>query len=1257
MYKKITCHTVILLFFFVQAKTQNFVFAQLTGSPMNTSGWNLQGAAKVTNIVGTGDSELLLVPNANGLSGAAFFNQPINLSMCNNWRAEFDYRLYDGTAADGLAFCFLDVPPVGFVTGFGLGIPGTANGLKVCFDTYNNCNASTTYEMPKVEIRWGVGYSECWSQPTAVNEGGYLSFIRSPTYNHAVIAYDSGNITVTVNGKQIITGYQQFTFPGYLGFTGSTGGQNDNESIKNVVIYTQMPPSVAGKLAAPVCPGDTVKLGTANNTSYSYSWSPSAGLSNTTISNPYAVTSNNTGNILYQKYFVSTSFTNNPGCASQDSVVVQVNPSPLTAFTVPVICLPNGSVTIKNQTAINDGTQNQISYKWAFSDGGTSTQTNPQHNYATPGNYSISLNAVSSYGCADSISQSFTVSPQAVASISFPAQLCADTAVAFAGSSGGAAVQKWSWNFGDNTTDSVQNPNHTYTAANVYTVTLSAVTTQGCVSDTASTKITINPLPIANFTVTGLSCQNQQLRFTDVSVASVGTDSTRSWSLGDGTTSTAQAFNHSFSQYGQHTVTLTVQNSAGCFSKPDTQTITVNPAPVANFIPPVACIGMNGTFIDSSSIPDGTQGQFTYQWFFGDGSTATGNKPTHAYFTAGTDTARLVVTSNKGCTDTVAKLITISPRAKMVITLPAQFCADSSVAFSSGAGGAIVQAWAWKFGDNGTDSVQNPSHTYATANTYTVTLTAVTNQGCLSDTATASITINPLPAANFTVNGTSCQNQQLQFTDVSSPSVGTEMARSWYLDDGTTSTLATFNHSFAKYGQHTVTLTVQNSAGCFSKADTQTLTINPLPVANFGPPTICVGVNGSFTDSSTIADGTQNQFGYQWYFGDGSTGTGGHPSHTYTPAGDYTASLVVTSNKGCSDSVAKTFAVSGYPDVNFAILTTNFCGDLPLQLQDNSSVAFGALDYLKILWNFPATPDSSEINNPVPGTVYTHNYPTFGYTGSKQVSVVVQAYSTGGCYSEKTSSSILFASPKLVFSPIPTFCQNINQGVLLNEAKDTSAFGGSGFYTGTAVNNGYFTPSEAGPGQYTITYTYTLVNGCTDSLQQTVTVAVQPTVSAGQSTVILRGGQIVLDGSASGGSSLTYSWSPGSSLSDSTALQPTATPTDDTYYTLTATNSDGCADSAGVLIKVLQYPEVPNAFSPNGDGINDTWQIAYLSSYPDCKVEVFNRYGQLVFSSEGYQTPWDGTVNGKPLPVATYYYIISTKHLPKPLSGSITILR
>lgn len=992
---------------------QNFIFAQLTGTPVNTSGWNFQGGARVTNVTGTGNSEILLCP-VNSPSGAVFFNQPINLSLCSKWKAEFDFRMYDGTAADGFTFCFLDVPPTGFISGGGLGIPATANGLKVCFDTYNNCTTPSTLNVPKIEIRWGLGYGgsgnesgECINQPTRDNSDGKLSFIRSKSYNHARVEYDNGKVSVYVNDVLYLTGSQQFNFNGYLGFTASTGGQNDNHSIKNVIIYTEMPPSEAGN-DVEICPGDTVQLGTSSDPNYLYSWSPAVNLNDAGISNPLAFPVNNTDNLLLQKYYVNTSFAGKTGCASVDSVIIKIHPRPKAAFAVPVICLPNATAAFINTTSIGDGTLDQTGYLWSFSNGGASTAKNGVKTYSTPGNYTTKLKATSAFGCMDSVTNSFVVNPQAKLSLTALNEFCQDTAMQFnAAVINGIAIAEWSWNFGDNAIDSVQSPTHVYIIADTFAVHLNAITVEGCNADTVMKNVIINPLPVAAFGFTGLTCKNQNIVFTDSSKASIGTISSRAWT-------------------------------------------------------------------------------------FDDGSISTGSPATHIYKTDG--------------------------------TFP-------------------------------------------------------------------------------------------------------------------------------------VSLSVKNSKGCNSKLLIKNVIINTSPIVAFGMPQICNGINGFFNDSSTITDGTAGAFTYKWNIENTNYFTAA-AQHVFANAGNYPVKLVVKSSKGCSDSLTRTVAVSSYPVTDFAILTTDFCGNLPLLIKDNSSVNYAAIDRLKVFWNWPATDDTSEFDNPVAGNIYNHTYEGFGYQPQKQVDVKVQAYSTGGCYTEKTASSILFASPRLVFTPIQVYCNNIDQSILLQNARDTSSFSGTGFYYGDGiVNKQYYNPSLAGTGNHLITYSYTLVNGCFDSASVTARVAPQPVVNAGADVTILEGGITTLNGTATGGNTLSYTWTPSNGLSSATILAPTATPVSDTYYTLKAVNEDGCNNSDEVFVHVLKTPVIPNAFSPNGDGINDTWQITYLNSYPGCVVQIFNRYGQIIFQSVGYSKPWDGTYNGQPLPIGTYYYVIDTKRIARKLSGYVAILR
>ena len=108
---------------------------------------------------------------------------------------------------------------------------------------------------------------------------------------------------------------------------------------------------------------------------------------------------------------------------------------------------------------------------------------------------------------------------------------------------------------------------------------------------------------------------------------------------------------------------------------------------------------------------------------------------------------------------------------------------------------------------------------------------------------------------------------------------------------------------------------------------------------------------------------------------------------------------------------------------------------------------------------------------------------------------------------------------------------------------------------------------------------------------------------------------------------------------------------------LVTTGEGGCVAQDEVAIKVLKPFDVPNTFTPNGDGINDTWLIPNLVKYPDCKVQIFNRYGQVVYESHGYVKPWDGLFNGKPLPFGTYYYIIDTGVGGSVSKGYVTLIR
>ncbi|RZL06805.1 MAG: gliding motility-associated C-terminal domain-containing protein, partial [Hymenobacter sp.] len=172
-----------------------------------------------------------------------------------------------------------------------------------------------------------------------------------------------------------------------------------------------------------------------------------------------------------------------------------------------------------------------------------------------------------------------------------------------------------------------------------------------------------------------------------------------------------------------------------------------------------------------------------------------------------------------------------------------------------------------------------------------------------------------------------------------------------------------------------------------------------------------------------------------------------------------------------------------------------------------------------------------------------------------------------------------------------------------------------------------------------------------------VRVALSPVVvvSAGPDKTIFEGDQVVLEGTANG----TYPvvWSPAQTLTFGTdPLHPTAAPTTTTTYTLTA-GTGGCASTSTVTVTVLDPLRIPNAFSPNGDGRDDTWEIDRIGNFGSNRVLVFNRWGNKIFETTGYQrgNEWDGTIKGQPAPIGTYYYVI-TLGTGRAYSGWVTVL-
>ncbi len=208
----------------------------------------------------------------------------------------------------------------------------------------------------------------------------------------------------------------------------------------------------------------------------------------------------------------------------------------------------------------------------------------------------------------------------------------------------------------------------------------------------------------------------------------------------------------------------------------------------------------------------------------------------------------------------------------------------------------------------------------------------------------------------------------------------------------------------------------------------------------------------------------------------------------------------------------------------------------------------------------------------------------------------------------------------------------------------------------TGLNNASSPSPVASP---TITTTYTLTvnqSPCSPKVEYvTVTVHQVPPVSAGPYVVINEGDKATLHASGAA----VYYWSPNTTIMYNGTANPDAQPLSTTLYTVAATDKYGCHAFDTVSVIVLRYDDIIlyNTFSPNGDGNNDLFYIGNIEKYPNCKLDIYNRFGKLVYTKIGYSNDWNGTNFGDKLPEATYYYILDLANGGKPYTGSVTIIR
>jgi PKD repeat protein len=644
-------------------------------------------------------------------------------------------------------------------------------------------------------------------------------------------------------------------------------------------------------------------------------------------------------------YTATVTATDSLGVSGTASVAVNVSaPLQVSVQGLPATVGPP-PLTVNVSSVVTGGLA-PYTYDWDFADGSQHSQSpRDQHTWTLPGIYDVTLTVTDACGQSAVATLPLNVIGPLTAPVVTADVPCGyiPLNVNFTGTAvGGLGPYTYAWTFGDGATSALQNPSHGYVVEGNYVATLVVSDSLGHTSPASTVDVSVTKVLAVTSDATPLTGPALlSVNFTS-SVAGGTTPYTYSWDFGDGSApSTAPAPMHIYNQVGVFPVALTVKDSCNHILVDDHLIVTVT-NPITLSIAAAPNSGTAPLTVNFSATVAGGEAPYSYDWDFGDGSSRSQSAaPQHVYATGGSYTAKLTLTDSHGLVQTATTGVTVySPVvATPTVNLPCGYAPLNVIFTGAAAGGLPPYTYAWTFGDGGTDTLQNPSHSYLAVGSYTATVTVTDSLGHsgsgtvdVSVTAPLAVTVHGLPAtsgpAPLTVN-------------VSSTVTGgtPPYAYDWDFADGSEHSHSPADqHTWAAAGQYDVTLTVTDGCGHTMVAH--------LPINAYGPvvatPTADVTcgyapLNVAFTGAGA---GGVPPYTYSWAFGDGGTSTLINPSHSYLAVGSFTATLTVTDSLGHSGSGTVTVATTAHMMVVIQGLPAT-TGPAPLTVNLSSAVTGG----------------------------------------------------------------------------------------------------------------------------------------------------------------------------------------------------------------------------------------------------------------------------------------------------------------------------
>ncbi|MBL7932696.1 MAG: PKD domain-containing protein [Bacteroidia bacterium] len=736
------------------------------------------------------------------------------------------------------------------------------------------------------------------------------------------------------------------------------------------------------------------------------------------------------------------------------------------------------------------------------------------------------------------------------------------------------------WTFSDATSlnSNAQHFKRKFASPGEYSMQLVSTSNYGCSVTVTSTNITVYPLPIAAF-VNSFNCSNGVFSFSSTSVSNHTAMAITSllWNLGQGTANTSTLLNpsQSYSASGTYTVKLKISTNFGCKDSVES-IVTLHPDNSPLFSKNNSCLGDTVYLTNSSAC---NTGSCNYQWDFGDGSFSSSLSPKKKYSAPGLYSVKLKINAPVGCPDSMSISVFVNPKPSAQFNSSVQdVCINTPVYFSNGSSisSGSISSYNWNFGNGNTATSINSTETYSNSGVYGVSLTAVSDSGCVS-VIDLPVTVHSQPTAQYTVSN-NCLGDQSQFISSSS---GSGLSYVWYYGNSTVSN--TLNSQFHNYmypvaGVYTSSLIISDVWSC---SDTSSITHTV-----FTSPVVSLGNQISTCGSSYTFDAGNPGSSFLWQPGNQTTQT-----IIAQNTGQY--QVAITNTNGCigSGTVQLTLNApvvpylgndstvcgsivldAGYPGSTYTwgssqttqtILATN-SGVYSVTVTDQNACVGTAIIQLTV--NSAATVDLGNdllICKPKHGLVITPTTNASSYqwnTGSTASNILVtnngsywlEVTASNGCKKKDTVTVLFLTTPQPDLGPDKSLC-----GSAILDAQNSGA---TYLWSTNEVSQ---TISANLTGNYWVSVTNT-VSGC--SQNDTIFLTIFPLVNVflGNDTSFCDNTGFLLN---AGNPGATYSWANG----QNTQFIPV---TSSGLYGVSVTNNGGCSASDYIQITLLEAPTV-----------------------------------------------------------------------------------